>query len=56
MPSLICFEPRCRTRFPITEVLYNCPHCGGLLEADYDFSAIDSAALKQEWRAPPHLQ
>jgi threonine synthase len=48
--SLICFEKQCRARFPITEVIYNCPKCGGLLEADYDFSAVDAAALKKAWR------
>ena len=36
MPAeLICFEERCRARFPITGVIYNCPHCGGLLEVWY---------------------
>ncbi len=36
MPAeLICFSPGCRARFAITEVLYNCPRCGGLLEASY---------------------
>ena len=49
-PSLICFEERCRARYPITEVIYNCPKCGGLLEATYDFSGIDAGALKREWR------
>ena len=34
MPAeLICFNRNCRARFPITEVIYNCPLCGGLLEA-----------------------
>jgi threonine synthase len=51
MPAeLICFEQRCRARFPITEVLYNCPQCGGLLEATYDFGNLDAGALKDEWR------
>lgn len=47
--ELICFEPACRTRYAITEVLYNCPKCGGLLEATYDF-AHDAADLKKLWR------
>jgi threonine synthase len=51
MPAeLICFEQRCRARLPITEVLYNCPQCGGLLEATYDFANLDTASLKDEWR------
>jgi threonine synthase len=33
--ELVCFNPRCRAQFSITEVLYNCPPCGALLEADY---------------------
>ena len=49
-PDLVCFNPACRARFGITEVLYNCTRCGGLLEADYDFSALDAAALKKTWR------
>jgi threonine synthase len=33
--ELVCFSPACRTRYAITEVLYNCPKCGALLEAGY---------------------
>jgi threonine synthase len=47
--ELICFEERCRARFPITEIIYNCPRCGGLLEVVYDFAGLDAGALKQEW-------
>lgn len=51
MPAeLVCFEERCRARFPITEVIYNCPRCGGLLEACYPFDNIDADALKRTWR------
>jgi threonine synthase len=51
MPAeLVCFEERCRARYPITEVIYNCPSCGGLLEANYDFANLDPAALKKIWR------
>src|SRR5215472_17788734 len=52
MPAeLACFEERCRARFPITEVLYNCPRCGGLLEAVYGRPAQSAAELKALWRA-----
>ena len=34
-PELKCFEQFCGARYAITEVLYNCPKCGGLLEAVY---------------------
>src|SRR5581483_5534001 len=51
MPAeLVCFEERCRARFPITEVIYNCPRCGGLLEASYSFDHLDAEALKRTWR------
>lgn len=48
--ELVCFESACRARYPITEVIYNCPKCGGLLEASYDFSSYDAGALKRTWR------
>jgi threonine synthase len=49
-PHLACFNAACRARFHIDDVLYNCPTCGGLLEAQYDFSATDPVALKRTWR------
>jgi len=51
MPAeLICFEERCRARFPITEAIYNCPHCGGLLEVAYPPPETAPAVLKRIWR------
>lgn len=51
MPAeLACFEERCRARFPIDSVLYNCPRCGGLLEAVYPPPAHSPADLKALWR------
>ena len=51
MPAeLACFEERCRARFPITDVLYNCPRCGGLLEAVYGKPAQAPDQLKKLWR------
>jgi threonine synthase len=49
--ELSCIEQRCRARFPITEVLYNCPKCGGLLEAVYGKPAQSAPELKALWRA-----
>jgi len=50
MPAeLACFAERCRARFPITEILYNCPHCGGLLEAVYTDDG-KSSDWKSLWR------
>lgn len=51
MPAhLVCFEPACRATYPITEVLYNCTRCGGLLEAAYDRTGAEPDELKSLWR------
>src|ERR1043166_5305941 len=51
MPAeLACFEERCRARFPITDVIYNCPRCGGLLETVYPAPVESADALKKRWR------
>src|ERR1019366_1556656 len=47
MPAeLACIEERCRARFPITEILYNCPRCGGLLDAVYGMTCVASQAVR----------
>ena len=52
MPAeLVCFEPGCRARYAITEVIYNCPSCGGLLEVFYPAPAQSPAELKALWRS-----
>ena len=48
--QLVCFTEKCRARFPITEVIYNCPKCGGLLEAAYDAPEQSALMLKRLWR------
>jgi threonine synthase len=48
--ELICFEENCRARFPVTEVIYNCPRCGGLLEVTYPKPSAPPADLKRTWR------
>src|SRR5882724_12863268 len=50
LAELVCFEPSCRTRFPITEVLYQCPRCGGLLEVGYTGDFPEPSTLKKLWR------
>lgn len=51
MPAeLVCFTPSCRARYAIREVIYNCPRCGGLLEAAYPDAAPNPEALKTLWR------
>lgn len=46
--ELICFEEGCRARYEITEVIYTCPKCGGLLEVTYP--TADPSGWKQLWR------
>lgn len=48
--ELICFERACRARYAITDVLYNCPKCGSLLEAVYGTPAQTAQELKALWR------
>ena len=51
MPAeLACFEERCRARFSVTEIIYNCPRCGGLLEAVYPAPEGHPADWKRMWR------
>ena len=47
---LACFESACRAKFALSEVLYNCPRCGGLLEVDYEWSEANTAPWKELWR------
>jgi threonine synthase len=49
--ALTCFEPNCRAKYPLTEVIYNCPRCGGLLEVAYAWSLADTELWKRIWRA-----
>jgi threonine synthase len=48
--GLACFNPACRAAYAVTEVLYNCPKCGGLLEATYSGARPEAAALKRLFR------
>jgi len=51
MPAeLACIEERCRARFAITEIIYTCPRCGGLLEAVYPPPESSPAGWKALWR------
>ncbi len=47
---LACFNTVCGAEYPVTEVIYNCPSCAGLLEVRYDGAATDPWTLKQIWR------
>jgi threonine synthase len=48
--SLRCFNDKCGARFPIADVLYNCPTCGGLIEVVYADRPSDSESLKRTFR------
>jgi threonine synthase len=47
---LVCFRAACRAKYPITDVIYQCPKCGGLLEAAYDWQSADTSNWKTLWR------
>src|SRR5262245_1556829 len=49
-PELVCFSQGCRARYAITDVLYSCPKCGGLLEVAYTGSYPEADELKKLWR------
>ena len=49
-PELVCFESSCRARFPINAIIYNCPECGGLLEAIYSGEPPSAISMKKMWR------
>src|SRR5580704_8525766 len=52
MPAeLVCFNPACRATYGITEVLYNCPQCGGLIEVRYTGDQPDADELRRTFRA-----
>ncbi|MBT5832934.1 MAG: pyridoxal-phosphate dependent enzyme, partial [Candidatus Latescibacteria bacterium] len=44
-----CFKG-CDGRFPLTDVIYECPTCGGLLEVAHDIDALKTRSAT-EWRA-----
>lgn len=47
--QLVCIEAACGARYSVTEVIYSCPACGGLLEAQYPGLSLP-ADIKQTWR------
>ena len=53
-PHLVCFNPDCRKRYRLDQVVYSCAACGSLLEVANDFGGVDPAPLRREWRARRH--
>jgi threonine synthase len=48
--ELVCIAPACRARYAITEIIYTCPRCGGLIEAAYPGRDCRPPALRTLWR------
>lgn len=46
--ALKCIE--CGQGYDPYEIVYACRSCGGLLDVVYDYSSIDPARLRREWR------
>src|SRR5580700_11395884 len=50
LAELACFEQKCHATFPITDAIYICPQCGGLLEVRLTEARVDPVQLKEIWR------
>jgi threonine synthase len=47
-----CAEPACGAQFAISERLYVCPQCGGLLDVEFELQGLKGAdGLRDVWRA-----
>jgi len=50
LAELACFEQKCHATFPLTDAIYNCTRCGGLLEVRFSGNPGDPEALRKSWR------
>ncbi|MDQ2950387.1 MAG: threonine synthase [Acidobacteriota bacterium] len=50
LAELMCFNETCRGTYPLNDVIYTCPKCGGLLEVSAPVLATRVEALKTLWR------
>ena len=48
--ELLCFNPSCRERYAVTDVLYNCPKCGALIETAYASPSVEPKDLRRLFR------
>ncbi len=48
LAELACFEQKCHATFPLTEAIYNCPQCGGLLEVRFTEDRIDPGPAEKD--------
>jgi threonine synthase len=53
--QLVCFNAECRERYEITDVIYNCPKCGSLLEVVYNSHAVMTGGADVSGSALKHL-
>ncbi len=48
--ELVCIEESCGARYAVTDVLYNCTKCRGLLEVRYTGPNMDASDLRRTFR------
>ena len=48
--QLLCTNTQCHAAYSVEDVLYTCPACGALLEADYPGLSLDPEETKRIWR------
>lgn len=47
---LQCVGTACRAQYALTDVIYQCPRCGGLLDTSYEGDPGNPTDLMREWR------
>jgi threonine synthase len=50
LTELVCIDDACGARYAVTEVLYNCTKCRGLLEVRYNGPRMEASALRRTFR------
>src|SRR5262249_5713007 len=50
LAELACFDPKCGAKYSITEPIYECERCGGLLEVQLR-GTLDAESIKRTWRS-----
>lgn len=48
--ELVCFQEGCRAHYAITDIIYRCPRCGGLLEVAYPGYQPDAELSRRIFR------
>ncbi len=50
LAELACFEQKCRARFPVDEMIYNCPELRRVAGSRVSAGGIDVESVKRTWR------